>query len=385
MWELLKLYKISHEAMNQVKKYRVIIGGGGTGGHVFPAISIANALRESDDDVQILFVGALGKLEMEKVPEAGYEIKGLPIAGFQRRITWKNVTFFFKLMKSMAIARKIIKSFKPDIVVGVGGYASGPILKAAGRKGIPTVIQEQNSYAGVTNKLLAGKAAKICVAYEGMEKYFPAEKIIMTGNPIRQNLLLSSEMKMKSYGHFQLDPEKMVILLIGGSLGARTLNESILSGIEKIKESGVQLLWQSGSYYFTEAEKALKESGAKNIKLVPFIKEMNMAFQIADLIISRAGAGTISELCVIGKPVILVPSPNVAEDHQTSNAKSLTDLQAAVFMADKEVEEKLVETALSLVKNELRKKNLASHIARLAINDSAERIINEVKKLVYKL
>ncbi len=368
--------------MNREKKYRVIIGGGGTGGHVFPAISIANALCDSDDDVQILFVGAKGKLETEKVPEAGYEIKGLPVAGFQRRLTWKNVTFFFKLMKSLSMSRKIIKEFKPDVVVGVGGYASGPILKAAGRRGIPTLIQEQNSYAGVTNKLLSAKAAKICVAYEGMDKYFPAEKIILTGNPTRQNLVLPANKKKASIDHFKLDQGKKVVLLIGGSLGARTLNESILSGIEKIKESNIQLLWQCGSYYFSEAEKALKESAAQNIVLVPFIKEMNKAFQVADVIISRAGAGTISELCIVGKPVILVPSPNVAEDHQTSNAKSLSTQQAAVLIADKDAKEDLVNEVIALVGDSVRKKNLSLNISKLAIKDSAQRIIKEVKKLV---
>ncbi|MFC2129559.1 undecaprenyldiphospho-muramoylpentapeptide beta-N-acetylglucosaminyltransferase [Bacteroidota bacterium] len=368
--------------MNKEKKYRVIIGGGGTGGHVFPAISIANALRESDDEVEILFVGAQGKLEMEKVPEAGYQIEGLPVAGFQRRLTLKNITFFFKLFKSMGMSRKIIKRYKPDVVVGVGGYASGPILKAAGRKGIPTLIQEQNSYAGVTNKLLSGKAARICVAYKGMDKYFPGDKIILTGNPTRQNLVLNEKEKKNSYAHFHLDPSKKVILLIGGSLGARTLNDSIMSGIDKIKESDIQLLWQSGSYYFEEAEEALKASGAKNIKVLPFIKEMNKAFQVADLIISRAGAGTISELCIVGKPVILVPSPNVAEDHQTSNARSLTDQQAAVLVSDKEAREILVDTALQVVNDSLRKNILSSHISKLAIRDSAERIVNEIQKLV---
>lgn len=368
--------------MNKERKYKVIIGGGGTGGHIFPAISIANALRDSDDEVEILFVGAKGKIEMEKVPEAGYQIEGLPVAGFQRRLTLKNITFFFKLFRSMAMSRKIIKAYSPDIAIGVGGYASGPILKAAGRKGIPTLIQEQNSYAGVTNKLLAGKAAKICVAYEGMEKYFPAEKIILTGNPTRQNLVLPKEQKKKSCDHFNLDPEKQVILLIGGSLGARTLNDSIMAGLDKIEKSNVQLLWQSGSYYFEEAEKALKASGAQHIKVLPFISEMDKAFQAADLIISRAGAGTISELCIIGKPVILVPSPNVAEDHQTSNARSLTDQQAAILVTDKDARGELVDIALQITNDSERKKMLSANISKLAITDSAQRIVNEIKKLV---
>lgn len=368
--------------MNKERKYKVIISGGGTGGHIFPAISIANALRDSEDEVEILFVGAKGKIEMEKVPEAGYPIEGLPVAGFQRRLTLKNVSFFFKLFRSMSLSRKIIKRFQPDIAIGVGGYASGPILKAAGRKGIATVIQEQNSYAGVTNKLLAGKAAKICVAYQGMEKYFPAEKIILTGNPTRQNLVLPEEQRKKSIEHFDLDPEKQVILLIGGSLGARTLNDSVMAGLEKIEESNIQLLWQSGSYYFEEAKKALSASSAKHIKVVPFIKEMDKAFQAADLIISRAGAGTISELCIIGKPVILVPSPNVAEDHQTSNARSLTDQEAAVLVTDKEARDMLVDTALQVVNDGEMMKKLSANISKLAIKDSALRIVNEIKKLL---
>lgn len=368
--------------MSREKKYKVIIGGGGTGGHIFPAISIANALRDSGDQVEILFVGAKGKIEMEKVPEAGYRIEGLPVAGFQRRLTLKNISFFFKLIRSLAMSRNIIRKFQPDIAVGVGGYASGPILKAAGRKGIPTLIQEQNSYAGMTNRLLAGKAEKICVAYEGMNKYFPAEKIILTGNPTRQDLILPEEEHEASMMHFGLNPDKKVILLIGGSLGARTLNESVIAGLEAIEESGVQLLWQCGKYYYEAAAEALVTSGARNIKLLPFIKEMDRAFQAADLIISRAGAGTISELCIVGKAVILVPSPNVAEDHQTSNAKALTDQQAAVLVSDKTARDILIKTALKLVSDKQKLNELSKNIYKLAITDSADRIVNEIKKLV---
>lgn len=368
--------------METQKKYKVIIGGGGTGGHIFPAISIANALKGMLDEAEFLFVGALGKIEMEKVPEAGYEIIGLPVAGFQRRITYKNITFFFKLFRSMQMSRKVIRNFKPDVVIGVGGYASGPIVKAAARKKIPVLIQEQNSYAGVTNRLLAKSAARICVAYSGMEKYFPDEKIILTGNPIRQDLIITKKEKASSLKHFGLDSDKKVILMIGGSLGARTLNESVIKNVEMIANADVQWVWQCGSYYHMEAKIALKKSGAKNIVLLPFIKEMNKAFLVADLIISRAGAGSISELCLVGKPTILVPSPNVAEDHQTSNARSLTDQQAAVLVTDKNAREELVLTALSIVFDEVRKKVLSNNIRKLAIKDSSDRIAKEVIKII---
>jgi UDP-N-acetylglucosamine--N-acetylmuramyl-(pentapeptide) pyrophosphoryl-undecaprenol N-acetylglucosamine transferase len=370
--------------MTEAKRYRIMIGGGGTGGHVFPAISIADALNRVLDDPSVLFVGALGKLEMEKVPEAGYEIVGLPVAGFQRRLTWRNITFFFKLLRSMHISRQLVRKFGPDIAIGVGGYASGPIVKAAARRKVPVLIQEQNSYAGVTNRLLAKAAAKICVAYPGMERYFPAEKIVLTGNPVRQDLILPDSEWEGSRGHFGLLPDKKVILLIGGSLGARTLNESVIGNIGEIAQSDVQLIWQSGSHYHERALHALLQSGAENIFLLPFIKEMNRAFQVADLIISRAGAGTISELCLVGKPVILVPSPNVAEDHQTSNAKALTDRQAGVLVADRDAERDLFATALRLVHDEIQKRVLSDNIKKLAIADSSERIANEVIKLLKK-
>jgi len=368
--------------MSKTDTYRVIIGGGGTGGHIYPAISIANALCELRPDTEILFVGAKGKIEMEKVPEAGYEIRGLPVAGFQRRITLKNISVILKLVKSMRMARQIIRTFNPDIAVGVGGYASGPILRAASGRRVPTLIQEQNSYAGVTNRLLAAKANRICVAYEGMEKYFPSEKIILTGNPIRQDLILPVKEKAASMAHFSLDKQKPVILLIGGSLGALTLNESIQMHIDTIKNSNVQLIWQTGRYYYEDALTAWKKSGAENIRLMPFISEMNRAFQVADLIISRAGAGTISELCMVGKPVILVPSPNVAEDHQTSNARALTAQDAAIHVQDKEAREKLVDLALELLGDESRKKQLSKNIQSLAIPDSAARIAKEVMKII---
>ncbi len=370
--------------MTEAKRYRIIIGGGGTGGHVFPAISIANVLSRMLDNPAILFVGALGKMEMQKVPEAGYDIVGLPVAGFQRRLSWRNITFFFKLLRSMVISQQLVRRFDPHIAIGVGGYASGPIIKAASRRSVPVVIQEQNSYAGVTNRLLAKTAAKICVAYPGMEKYFPAEKIVITGNPVRDDLILPGGEMQRSYGHFGLLPDKKVILLIGGSLGARTLNESVITNIDTIADSDIQLIWQSGSAYYERALAALEQCGAGNIVLCPFIEEMNRAFQVADVIVSRAGAGTISELCIVGKPVILVPSPNVAEDHQTSNAKALTDRQAGMVVADRDAEKELVATAIALVHDEERKRHLSENIKKFAVTGSSEQIAREIIKLLEK-
>ena len=376
--------------MNQIRSmenettYRVIIGGGGTGGHVFPAIAIARALSDMLKDVDILFVGALGRMEMEKVPEAGYKIVGLPVAGFQRRITLKNITFFFKLIRSMQRSRQLVRNFRPHVAVGVGGYASGPIIRAAASKKVPVLIQEQNSYAGVTNRLLAKKASAICVAYDGMEKYFPPEKIILTGNPVRQDLLLPDAERAVSYASFGLDPGRKVILLIGGSLGARTLNRSMINNILSIAASDVQVLWQCGKFYYEEARRALDESDARNVVLMPFIREMNRAFQVADLVISRAGAGTISELCLVGKPVILVPSPNVAEDHQTRNARALTDHEAGVLIHDHEAEKILIRAALELVQDEARKEKLSANIKKMALPDASARIAGEVIKLLEK-
>lgn len=368
--------------MKEAKKYRIIIGGGGTGGHIFPAISIANALSGMLNDTRFLFVGARGKIEMEKVPEAGYEIVGLPVAGFQRKISLRNISFFFKLTRSMLLSAKLIRKFKPHLAIGVGGYASGPIVRAAARRGIPVVLQEQNSYAGVTNRLLGKSADKICVAYAGMEKYFPREKIVLTGNPVRQDLVMPQDEYKNSLSHFGLNPEQKVILLIGGSLGARTLNKGIMANLDLIRDSGFQWIWQCGKYYHSAAEESLRNSGVTNIRLFPFIKEMNRAFQAADLIISRAGAGTISELCIVGKPVILVPSPNVAEDHQTSNAKSLTDHGAAVMVTDKEAENELVPTAIRLAGDEEEKTKLSENIQKLALPDAAEDIAGEVIKIL---
>ncbi len=364
------------------KNKNIIISGGGTGGHIFPAISIANAIKEIDPTTNILFVGALGKIEMEKVPAAGYEIIGLPVAGLQRKLTFKNISFIFKLISSLRRSKKIIKDFNPDVVVGVGGYASGPVLRKANQKGIPTLIQEQNSYAGITNKLLAKKAKKICVAYEGMEKYFPKEKIILTGNPVRQDLLDKIGSREEAINHFELDQNKKIILVIGGSLGARTINQSVIKEIDKIGTSEYQLLWQTGKYYFDDAKKTADEANYKNIKVLDFIKRMDMAYAAADVIISRAGAGTISELCLVGKPVILVPSPNVAEDHQTKNAMALVNKDAAIMIKDIEAREKLIGTVLELIKNNEQTDQLSTRIKSLALKDSAKIIAEEVLKLV---
>lgn len=368
------------QRMKQRNK-NIIISGGGTGGHVFPAISIANAIKEMEPETRILFVGALGKIEMEKVPAAGYEIIGLPVAGLQRKLTLKNISFIYKLISSLRKSRKIIKNFKPDAVVGVGGYASGPLLRIANQKGIPTLIQEQNSYAGITNKLLAKKAAKICVAYTGMEKYFPKEKIILTGNPVRQDLLEKIGNKSEALKHFDLDENKKTILVIGGSLGARTINQSMIKDIDKVGNSNFQLIWQTGKYYYEDAKKTVDESGFKNIKVLDFIKRMDFAYAAADVIISRAGAGTISELELVGKPVILVPSPNVAEDHQTKNAMALVNKKAARMVKDVEAKEKLITEVLNLINDENKIKSLSENIKGMALRDSAKIIAKEVLKL----
>ena len=364
---------------------RIIISGGGTGGHIFPALSIANAIKEARPDAEILFVGAEGRMEMQRVPAAGYRIIGLPVAGFDRKNLLKNFAVVVKLIRSQMIARKIIKDFNPDAAVGVGGYASGPTLKMAGAMGIPTLIQEQNSYAGVTNKLLAAKAEKICVAYPGMERFFSKDKIIMTGNPVRQGLLdnkLSKEEAIKSFG---LDPAKKTILIIGGSLGARTLNNCVMHAMNEIKESDVQFIWQTGKFYIEEAKRCYSEAGSpKMIHTTDFISDMNAAYTAADLVVSRAGAGSISEFCLLGKPVILVPSPNVAEDHQTKNAMALVDKNAAVYIKDSEADGKLISTAISLVADKTKLETLSTNIKKLAFHNSAAIIAEEVCKLAEK-
>jgi UDP-N-acetylglucosamine--N-acetylmuramyl-(pentapeptide) pyrophosphoryl-undecaprenol N-acetylglucosamine transferase len=370
--------------MSRQKHKRIIISGGGTGGHIFPAISIANALRRSDPEIEILFVGAEGRMEMEKVPAAGYKITGLPVAGFSRSLTPKNFVVLYKAMKSMFIARNIISEFKPDVVVGVGGFASGPILKQAGRMGIPTLIQEQNSYAGVTNKLLAKKASVICVAYEGMEKYFPEQKIIKTGNPVRQNFDNLETLRNEALSYFKLKKGTPVILVLGGSLGAGTINRSLAENIQKIMSSGSQWLWQTGNIYFEKMSEIVTKTIAENISLHSFINRMDYAFAAADVIVSRAGAGTISELCLVGKPVILVPSPNVAEDHQTRNALALTYKNAAILVKDSEAGEQLVDEAVRLIKNKEERNSLSASISKMADRDADIRIASEVLKLAGK-
>lgn len=360
---------------------RIIIGGGGTGGHIFPAISIAQAIRDKAPAAEILFVGAEKKIEMEKVPEAGFRIIGLPVTGLQRKLSFRNVYFVLNLYRSSVKSARIIRNFRPDLATGVGGYASGPILRAAARRGVPIVIQEQNSYAGLTNRLLAKRAEKIFVAYEGMEKYFPAEKIILTGNPVRKDILEIDSKKDEGSQLFGLKKTRPVVLVIGGSLGAGTINRSILAGLGDFGRD-IQLIWQTGKYYY---EKIINETEGKissNIKIHAFIREMDRAFAVADVIISRAGAGTISELALVGKPVILVPSPNVAEDHQTKNAMALVSKKAAVHISDEDADEKLVKTCLELVKDEKRRKELGQNIKRMAIKDSADRIANEILKMI---
>lgn len=361
---------------------RVIISGGGTGGHIFPAVSIANAIRLQHPDAKILFVGAEGRMEMQRVPAAGYEIIGLPVAGFDRKHLLRNISVLIKLMRSQLKARRIVKAFQPDVAVGVGGYASGPTLKVAGMMGIPTLIQEQNSYAGVTNKLLAKQASKICVAYEGMERFFDKEKIILTGNPVRQGLLQHNMSREDAVRSFQLDPAKKTVLIIGGSLGARTINNCVMQGLDKIRQSGVQFIWQTGKIYISEARAAVSRAGElPMLHTTDFIADMAAAYRAADLVISRAGAGSISELCLLGKPVILVPSPNVAEDHQTKNALALVNKEAALYVKDAEAGVKLLDTAIATVQQPDTLNKLSTNIAKLAFKDSANVIAREVWKL----
>ena len=364
------------------EEIRVIISGGGTGGHIFPAISIANAIKAKHPEAKILFVGALGRMEMQRVPAAGYEIKGLPICGFDRKNLLKNFSVLLKIWKSQRMAKKIIKDFRPMAAVGVGGYASGPTLNKAASMGIPCLIQEQNSYAGVTNKLLAKKAEKICVAYEGMERFFPAEKIIMTGNPVRQSLLettISREEAVKSFG---LDPAKKTILLVGGSLGARTINESVSQHLDLIASSDIQFIWQTGKYYHAGIMQQLEGKDLPMLKVTDFIGDMGAAYKAADLVISRAGASSISEFCLIGKPVILVPSPNVAEDHQTKNAMALVNKDAAIYVKDAEAPQALLPLAIKTVQDDALLNRLGENILKLALPNSADIIADEVVKMI---
>lgn len=363
---------------------KFIISGGGTGGHIFPAISIANALKKKRPDAKFLFVGAEGRMEMEKVPNAGYEIVGLPVSGFNRGSLLKNFKVLFRLFKSLRMAKKVVRDFAPDIAVGVGGYASGPTLYMAHRSGVPTVLQEQNSYAGVTNKLLAKKAAKICVAYEGMERFFPQDKIILTGNPVRQDFLEVAPKSQEAYDFFHFSPAKKTLLIIGGSLGARTINQSVIAGLSKLKEAGIQVLWQTGKLYYEGALKAYEPFKTDDIVVTDFVKRMDYAYSIADLVVSRAGASSISELCLLGKPSILVPSPNVAEDHQTKNAQALATRNAAVMVADKDANSVLLDEAIRMIADEPLLNELGENAKKMAQLDSADRIADEILKLIEK-
>ena len=369
------------------KELRVIISGGGTGGHIFPAISIANAIKALRPDAKILFVGAQGRMEMLRVPAAGYDIEGLPIRGFLRPL-WKpgNIGVAIDYLRSKHMAKKLLRQFQPQVAVGVGGYASSAALGAANALGIPTLLQEQNSYAGLANKTLAKQAAKICVAYEGMERFFPAEKIMLTGNPVRQQLLDTTITREAAAKTFGLDPQKKTILLVGGSLGARTINESVLQHLDLIKQySDIQFVWQTGNYYSVEIAERLKDIKPDNLLVTDFIADMGAAYKVADLVISRAGAGSISEFCLLGVPVILVPSPNVAEDHQTKNAMALVNKQAALYVKDREADRLLLPMAIDTVTNAAQLKSLRENILKLALPDSADIIAKEVIKLAHSL
>lgn len=362
-------------------KKRILISGGGTGGHIFPALSIANAIKRRTD-AEILFVGADNRMEMEKVPAAGYEIIGLPVAGFNRRNLFKNFAVLFRLFKSIRKARKIVRDFKPDIAIGVGGYASGPTLKAAQRAGVPTLIQEQNSYAGITNKLLASGARRICVAYDGMDRFFPADRIVLTGNPVRKNLLEGSRDKSQARLSFGLDPDKPTVLVVGGSLGALTLNESLEKGLRTLIDNGIQVIWQTGRNFGNRAQTAAK--GLQGAVITQFISDMGAAYAAADLVVSRAGAGSISELQLLGKPCVLVPSPNVAEDHQTKNALALADRRAAIMVRDAEAREKLINVILELMVDPHRLAAMGANISAMAKCDADEHIVDEIMAIIEK-
>ncbi len=363
------------------RRHRIIISGGGTGGHIFPAIAIANALKKKEPDVEILFIGAKGKMEMQKVPAAGYPIEALWISGLQRKLTIRNLFFPLKVLLSLMKAKKIIKRFKPDIVVGVGGYASGPTLRVTSNRGIPTVIQEQNSFPGITNKLLAKKVKRICVAYEGMEKFFPKEKIILTGNPVRQEVIETTGKKRDALALFGLEPDKKILLIIGGSQGALSINKSIQKNLDFIVQNDIQVIWQTGNYYYPTAIELSGNPASKGIRIVEFIDRMDLAYAAADVIVSRAGAIAISEICAVGIPAVFIPLPSAAEDHQTKNAQALTEKDAAILIPDNEANEKLAITVVNLMKDETKRKKLSENIARLAIRDAADRIAITILKL----
>ena len=367
---------------------KYLISGGGTGGHIFPAVSIANALREADPNCEILFVGALGRMEMERVPQAGYKIIGLPVKGFDRSRPWKNIRVVIDLIRSMCQARKIVRDFRPDVGIGVGGYASGAAMKVAAKMGVPILLQEQNGFAGVTNKLLKEDAKKICVAYEGMERFFPKDKIILTGNPVRQNLTSGTKEEALRYFNetfgVNFTAARKTLLIIGGSLGARTINQSITAHIKELIESGIQVIWQTGKNYFADCKKSLEALPHDTIICTDFVSQMPLAYALADLVISRAGASSISELCLLGKPSILVPSPNVAEDHQTHNAMALVKKDAAVLVKDIDAQDVLITNALTLIQDNNKLASLHKNILTLALPDSARLIADEVMKLAKK-
>jgi UDP-N-acetylglucosamine--N-acetylmuramyl-(pentapeptide) pyrophosphoryl-undecaprenol N-acetylglucosamine transferase len=368
--------------VNEQKPYRLIISGGGTGGHIFPAIAIANAFRERYPNADILFVGAEGRMEMTRVPEAGYRIIGLWISGLQRKLTLSNLMFPIKVIVSYFKAKSLVKKFDPHAVVGTGGYASGPVMMAATGRRIPTVIQEQNSFAGLTNKQVASKASCICVAYDGMEKYFPKDKIVITGNPVRKDILSVASKREAGLNHFGFDGGVKTLLIIGGSLGARTINESIIKGIDKLVDADIQIIWQTGKGYYEAYKARLSQFDLRKIRVHDFVREMDLAYAVADVVISRSGAIAVSELCIAQKPSILVPSPNVAEDHQTKNAMALVDKEAAVMVKDKDAEVTLVDTALKLIFDEQRAHKLSQQIAKLAKPEATEDIVNEIEKLL---
>lgn len=365
------------------KEYRIIISGGGTGGHIFPALSIADAIKSKHPNAKILFVGADNRMEMQRVPAAGYDIVGLPIAGFDRKHLWKNIRVLWLILKSQRMAKKVIKEFAPQVAVGVGGYASGPTLKMAASMNIPTLIQEQNSYAGVTNKILAKKAKMICVAYEGMERFFPHEKLKLTGNPVRQALLDMRTNRIAAMKEMNLDPEKRCVLIVGGSLGARSINESIVNNLDIIKANhDIQFVWQTGKLYYEEmVERAAKAGKPDNLTITDFVSNMANALSAANLVVSRAGAGSISEFALLGKAVILVPSPNVSEDHQTKNAMALVEKDAAIYVADAKANEELLKTAVETVTDDAKLATLEENIEKMAKPNAAQEIADEVLML----
>lgn len=364
------------------KNLRIVISGGGTGGHIFPAIAIANAIRKLEPDAELLFVGAEGKMEMEKVPAAGYKIIGLPVAGLKREISTANLSFPFKLWRSLSKASKVLKEFKPDAAVGVGGYASGPVLYMASRQGIPALVQEQNSYPGITNRLLAKRAKKICVAYEGLEQFFPASKIVFTGNPVRDDIRNLDGKREEASKFFGVDLSQPVLLVTGGSQGARSINRAVLNGLDHLAEAGIQLIWQTGKLFYTEAKLKTETLNNSSLKAFEFISRMDLAYAIADAVISRAGASTVSELCIVRKPAILVPLPTAAEDHQTKNCKALIKRKAALLVTDAEAPSRLIQEAISLMKDENLRHELAVNIAPLARPDAATEIAREVLNMI---